>query len=137
MVSPYRAEARHIYLDPRIKPDPDTYDPTTNGYSTGRWRGRALVVQTAGFNDNGVLTLPGGGLKSQFSRLREVFRMQGPDTIEITSTWTDPTTLARPHTYVQRLNRVKGKVWFADAYCTPVKAMRAQGLPLPPGEGGE
>jgi len=137
IISPLRAEPRHIYLDPRIQPDPDVYDPTTNGFSTSQWRGDTLIVETVGFNDGGVLTLPGGGLKSQNSRLREVFRLVDADTLQVTATWTDPTTLRRPHTYTQTFRRVEGQVWFTETYCTPVKAMRAVGLHLPPGEGGE
>ncbi len=137
IISPLRAESRHIYLDPRIDPDPDVYDNTTNGFSTARWQGASLVVDTEGFNDGGVLELPGGGVKSSNSRLREVFRMIDQDTLQVTATWTDRTTMRRPHTYTQRFRRVQGEVWFTSAYCTPVKAMRAAGLTLPPGEGGE
>jgi hypothetical protein len=37
---------RQIFLDGR--PLPNDPDPTFNGYSTGRWDGDALVVQTNG-----------------------------------------------------------------------------------------
>ena len=38
-------ELRRIYLDGR-KPDPADLFPTRNGYSTGRWEGDTLVVET-------------------------------------------------------------------------------------------
>ena len=41
---------RQIFTDGR--PLPDDPNPTWNGYSTARWEGDTLVVQTIGFKDD-------------------------------------------------------------------------------------
>ena len=59
------------------------------------------------------------------------------DTFKIVSTWSDKATFRKPHTYTQVFRRVSGQTWTADAYCTPIIALRALGtIVLPPGEGG-
>lgn len=127
-----RAEPRHIYTDGQKHPDPETFDPTTVGHSVGRWQGDTLVVDTIGFSDKGVLLIPGGAVRSPKSRLVERYRLTGPDTLRVTYTWTDPTTLRRAHSYTQEYARAKGVVWMTEANCNPIRAMRAKGLPLPP-----
>jgi hypothetical protein len=127
-----RAESRHIYTDGQRHPDPETYDPTTVGHSIGRWQGDTLVVDTIGFSDKGVLVIPGGAVRTPKSHLVERYRLDGPDTLRVTYTWTDPQTLRRPHSYTQVYARAKGPVWMTEPNCNPIRAMRAKGLPLPP-----
>jgi hypothetical protein len=125
-------DPRHIYIDGQKHPDEDVFDFTSVGHSVGRWQGDTLVVSTIGFGDQGVHVIPGGALRSQRSRLSERYRLAGPDTLRVTYTWTDPTTLRRPHTYTLEFERAKGTVWMTEPQCSPIAAMRAKGLPLPP-----
>lgn len=123
-------DPRNIYIDGQKHPDLDDFDFTTVGHSIGRWEGETLVADTVGFAD-GVRVIPGGALRSEKSRLVERYRLRGPDVLEVTSTWTDPDTLLKPHTYTWRFERVKGTVWMTETPCDPVRNMRAKGLPLP------
>lgn len=91
---------RTIYLDGRAHPNSDTYDSTTNGDSIGKWEGDTLVVDTIGFNDKGVTSIPGGGIRTPNSHLVERFRLlDGGKYLAVTSTWRDPKIFAKPHTY--------------------------------------
>lgn len=133
ILSSVRHEPRHIYTDGQKHPDMDTFDPISVGHSIGRWQGETLVADTVGFSDKGVLLIPGGGVRSAKSHLVERFRMAGPDTLRVTSTWTDPATLRGAHTYTLEYTRAPGQVWMTEPQCSPIQAMRAKGLPLPPG----
>lgn len=131
ILSPMRAEPRHIYVDGQKHPDPETFDHTTVGHSIGRWQGDVLVTDVTGFSERGVRIIPGGGVRGLKSRLVERYRLAGPDTLRVTYTWTDPQTLRRPHSYTYEFERVKGQTWMPEAQCNPIRAMRAKGLKLP------
>jgi hypothetical protein len=133
VLTPVRSDRRHIYTDGQPHPDPDVYDPTTVGHSVGRWQGDFLVVDTIGFSDKGVLLIPGGGVRSPASRLVERYRLADPNTLHVTYTWTDRTTLRAPHSYTHVYKRAEGPVWAREVNCNPLQAVRAKGLPLPPG----
>jgi hypothetical protein len=99
--------ARHIYLDRTQPPEASTYDATTNGFSIGHWDHDTLVVETSGFNDDGVTMLPGGGFRTPTSRLTEYYRLaEGGKWLEVTFVWTDPNVFAAPHAYAFRYYRV-------------------------------
>lgn len=86
---------RQIFLDGRELPkDPS---PTWRGYSVGRWEGETLVVETAGFNDQGWLDQLGHP-RSESLRLTERFRRIDFGHMQFQITFTDPETLARPLT---------------------------------------
>jgi hypothetical protein len=121
---------RHIYIDGQKHPPLDDFDLTTVGHSIGRWRGDTLVADTIGLQD-GVTYIPGGALRTEKSRLVERYKLLDKDTLQVTSTWHDPTTLKRPHTYAYVYKRQKGQVWMTELPCDPVRNMRAKGLPLP------
>lgn len=130
---PVISDPRHIYLDGQKGFVLADFDPTSNGHSIGRWNGDVLLVSTAGFGPQGVKVIPGGGLRTEKSKLSERFELVDPDHLRVTSTWTDPTTLRRPHTYVFDYERAKGPVWLNTPACSPIKAMRQKGMFLPPG----
>jgi hypothetical protein len=127
-----RAETHHIYTDGQPHPDMDVFDPLTVGHSIGRLQGGALVADTVGFSDEGVLLIPGDGVRSPTSHLVERYRLTGPDALSITFTWTDKVMLRKPHTYTYRYTRASAPTWMPEQQCNPLKAMRAKGLPLPP-----
>jgi hypothetical protein len=89
---------RQVFLDGRSHPrDPQ---PTWMGYSTGRWDGDALVVETVGFND--LTWLDGTGHPhSDGMRLIERFVRRSVGRMDIEITIEDPATYTRPVRYVQ------------------------------------
>ena len=114
---------RYFYLG-RQHVNPEIYDPTTGGDSIANWEGDTLVVDTIGFHPTrGITSIPGGGFKTDKSRLVERYRLLENGTVlSVTFTWTDPTVFAAPHTYEFRYRRLPAKyeppvsTWPCDPY---------------------
>ncbi len=87
---------RQIFLDGR-KMVPEA-EPRFGGYSTGRWEGDTLVVETAGFNDRTWLDRLGHP-HSDAMRLTERFRRRDAGHLEVDVTITDPKAYRTPITY--------------------------------------
>jgi len=78
---------RTIWLDGRKLPeDPD---PTWMGYSTGKWDGDTLVVESSGFNDIPWLNFDGDPHSDQM-HLTEKYRRVDAETLSIQVTIEDP-----------------------------------------------
>jgi hypothetical protein len=91
---------RQIFLDGR-KPVEDPV-PQALGYSTGRWEGRELVVDTIGFSDRHWLDAMGHPLTEQL-HLVERFRRPNAGHLEIETTIDDPGAYTKPFTYTVKL----------------------------------
>jgi hypothetical protein len=87
---------RQIFLDGRPLPHDDP-QPWWYGYSTGRWDGDTLIVDTAGFRDGGWLDVNGAPL-TDAARLTERFRRVNYGTMEIEVTVDDPKAYTRAWT---------------------------------------
>jgi len=87
---------RQIYLDNRPLPNNDP-EPWWNGYSTARWEGDVLVVETTDFRDDGWLDINGNPLTST-ARMTERFRRPSYGSLEIVVTIEDPKAYAKPFT---------------------------------------
>jgi hypothetical protein len=86
---------RQIMLDGRALPkDPN---PTWNGYSTGRWEGDTLVVETSGFRDDLWLDASGNPLTEQ-GRMIERIRRPTYGNLEVEITINDPKAYTAPWT---------------------------------------
>lgn len=86
---------RQIYTDGRPLPvDPQ---PSWLGYSSGKWEGDTLVVETAGFNDKSWLDA-GGHTHSEALRVQERFRRRDFGHMEMQITIDDPKTFTKPFT---------------------------------------
>ena len=110
--------ARHIYTDGRSHPNPDKYDATTNGHSIGRWEGDTFVVDTIGFNDLGVIRIPGGGTRTAASHLVERYRLlEGGRRLSVVFTWDDPAVFAKPHSYEFRYYRAAKGTSAREFFC--------------------
>jgi hypothetical protein len=91
----FNSTYRQIFLDGRPLPvDPH---PTFSGYSTGRWEGDTLVVESNGFRDDQWLDLSGSPL-SDAARVTERFRRVNYGTLEIDVTVDDPKAYTHPWT---------------------------------------
>jgi hypothetical protein len=91
----YNASYRQIMTDGR--PLPADPNPSWNGYSSGKWEGDTLVVETAGFLD-GVWLDISGTPSSDAMRITERFRRPNFGTLEIELTVDDPKTYTKPWT---------------------------------------
>ena len=121
---------RYLYLN-RKHVDPNVYDQTTSGDSIANWEGDTLVVDTIGFHaTRGVTSIPGGGFKTDKSHLVERYRLlENNEVLSVTSTWTDPTVYAAPHTYEFRYRRLPTTYEPVSTWpCDPYNETRAQFL---------
>ena len=84
---------RQIYTDGR--PLPVNPQPSWRGYSTGRWDGNTLVVETNGFRDGQWLDM-GGSPMTDAAKLTERFERINYGHLEIEITLNDPKAYTRP-----------------------------------------
>jgi len=91
----FNASFRQIFTDDRPLPvDPQ---PSWNGYSSGRWEGDTLIVQTNGFRDDLWLDMRGNPLTSA-AKVTERFRRPDFGHLEIEVTVDDPKAYTKPWT---------------------------------------
>jgi hypothetical protein len=85
---------RQIFIDGRPLPDADA-QPWWYGYSTGRWEGDTLVVETTRFRDGGWLDIYGSPLTDQATMI-ERWRRPNFGTIQIDITIDDEKAYTKP-----------------------------------------
>jgi len=99
LLSEYNATYRLIYIDGRPLPvDPQ---PSWSGYSTAKWEGDTLVVQTNGLRDELWLDVAGNPM-TDAATLTERIRRPNFGTLEIELTVNDPKAYTRPWTVTIR-----------------------------------
>jgi hypothetical protein len=86
---------RQIFTDGR--PSPKDVQPWWFGYSTGKWDGDTLVVETTGFRDLGWLDVEGSPL-TESGKIIERFRRPDFGHLEIEVTIDDPKAYTKPWT---------------------------------------
>jgi hypothetical protein len=87
---------RQIFLDGRkLGLDPN---PAWLGYSTGKWDGDTLVVETSGFNDKTWLDTFKGRPASELLHVTERFRRTSFGNMEVRATIDDPKAFTHPWT---------------------------------------
>jgi hypothetical protein len=89
------ASYRQIFTDGR--PLPADPNPSWNGYSSGKWEGDTLVVETSGFRDGLWLDSTGNPL-TDAARMTERFRRPDYGHLQIEITINDPKAYTRPWT---------------------------------------
>ena len=94
----YEAQAgiRQIFTDGRPLPPQDAL-PWWFGYSTGKWDGDTLVVETTGFRDDVWLDVNGSPLTNA-GKMTERFRRVNFGAMEIQVTVEDPSVYTAPFT---------------------------------------
>ena len=88
---------RQIFTDGRPLPAPGDPQPWYYGYSSGKWDGDTLVVETNNLRDDGWLDIIGTPLSDQ-ARLTERFRRVNVGRMEIDITVNDPKIYTKPWT---------------------------------------
>ncbi|MBZ5575075.1 MAG: hypothetical protein LAP40_00780 [Acidobacteriia bacterium] len=95
ILNEWNASYRQIFTDGRPLPvDPN---PSWNGYSSGKWDGDTLVIETNGFRD-GLWLDAAGNPMTDAARLTERFRRPNFGHMEIEITVSDPKAYTRPFT---------------------------------------
>jgi len=95
----FNASYRQIFTDGRpVLKDPQ---PTWNGYSTGKWLGDTLVVESTGFRDDLWLDMHGSPLTNA-AKITERFRRPDFGHLEIEITVNDPKAYTKPWTVTLR-----------------------------------
>ena len=95
ILSERNAMYRQIFTDGR--PLPEDPQPSWNGYSSGKWEGDTLVVQSNGFREDGWLDR-GGTPATDALKMTERFRRVNFGRLEIDVTVDDPKAYTRPWT---------------------------------------
>jgi hypothetical protein len=96
---------RRVYLDGRKPSQKVLDDPTYAGYSTGRWEGDTLVVDTVALRDNTFIE--GFSPHSDRITVHERIRLVDPNTLEDRITVSDPKALTRPWETVKTYRKAK------------------------------
>jgi hypothetical protein len=81
----------------RSSPLPVDPDPSWNGYSTGKWDGDTLVVQSIGFRDDMWLDR-GGSPMTSAAKITEKFHRVNYGRLELEVTVDDPKAYTKPWT---------------------------------------
>jgi hypothetical protein len=104
---------RLVYMDGRPIPE-GLYDAEGNvdpqvggwmGFSTGRWEGDTLVVETIGADDRTWLDGHGGHQHSSKMKLTERYQPTDANTIQYTATIDDPTFYVKPWSFVKTFRK--------------------------------
>jgi hypothetical protein len=104
---------RQIFVDgrpPLVDPN-----PSWNGYSTGKWDGDTLVVQTNGFRDDLWIDMAGSPM-SEAAVMTERMRRPNYGTLELEITINDPKTYTRPWT-VKMVQKIELDTELIDEIC--------------------
>jgi hypothetical protein len=93
MLNEYNGVYRQVFTDAR--PLPDDPNPSWQGYSTARWEGDTLVVDTIGFRDDLWIDW-GGSVITSAAKVRERIRRPDFGHLEIEVMVDDPKAYTRP-----------------------------------------
>jgi hypothetical protein len=105
---------RQIFIDGRALPaDPN---PSWNGYSSGKWEGDTLVVQSNGFRDGMWLDATGNPM-TDAAKITERFERPNFGTLKIEITVDDPKAYTKPWT-VKLEQSIKLDTDLLDFVCT-------------------
>ena len=125
---------RQIFIDGRPLPADPT--PGWNGYSSAKWEGDTLVIETAGFRDNMWLDMKGSPI-SDAAKMRERLRRPNYGTLEVELTVDDPKNYTRPWT-VNFTKAIQLDTELIDEFCLENEKswQRMQPGEVPKSQGG-
>jgi hypothetical protein len=107
---------RRVYLDGRTMPK--DFDPAYFGYSTGKWEGDTLVVETVNLRDDTVLDRYGSP-HSDAMRITERIRLVDPNTLEDSMVVYDSKAFTKSWEILRRYKRAgKGNDELHENTCT-------------------
>lgn len=103
--SEHQDAMRRIYLDGRQPSQKVIDDPTYAGYSTGRWEGDTLVVDTVALTTKSYID--GSSPHSAKMTVQERIRFAAPGVLENQITVNDPEALTEPWHVVRRYSKAQ------------------------------
>jgi hypothetical protein len=106
---------RQVFMDGRTLAK--DLNPSWLGYSTGRWDGDTLVIETSGFNDKTWLDTQVGHPASEALHVTERFRRTNFGTLEIWSTIDDPKSYKKPWTTTIQKNNLQLQTDLLEFIC--------------------
>jgi hypothetical protein len=101
--SEHQDALRRVYLDGRKPSQQVLADPTYAGYSTGRWEGDTLVIDTVALSEKSFID--GSSPHSNKMTVRERIRFVEPGVLENQITVTDPIALTEPWHAVRKYRK--------------------------------
>jgi hypothetical protein len=99
MLNEMNAEYRQVFTDAR--PLPKDPNPAWQGYSSGKWSGDTLVIDTIGLRDDTWIDWQGSVL-TEAAKVREQIRRPDFGHLEIQATVDDPKAYTKPWTVTLR-----------------------------------
>ena len=127
MLNEMNAGYRQVFTDARALPD--TPAPSWQGYSSAKWDGDTLIVDTIGMRDDTWIDW-NGSVVTEAAKIREEIRRLDFGHIEIKATVDDPKAYTKPWTVTLR-QRVVVDAELIDEVCLEneqfVKRMRLDG----------
>jgi hypothetical protein len=129
MLNEMNAGYRQVFTDARALPDTPT--PSWQGYSTAKWDGDTLVVDTIGMRDDTWIDWH-GSVVTEAAKIREEIRRLDFGHLEIKATVDDPKGYTKPWTVTLR-QRIVVDAELIDEICLEneqfVKRMKLDGTP--------
>jgi hypothetical protein len=113
MLNEWNASYRQIFADAR--PLPADPNPTWQGYSSAKWSGDTLIVDSIGFRDDTWIDW-NGSVITESAKVREEIRRPDYGHIEIKVTVDDPKAYTKPWTVMIK-ERLLGDVELIDEIC--------------------
>lgn len=114
-------ETRRIYLDGRTSPSAEELPATFEGYSTGKWDGDTLVVETVNIRQEttlGEYSHSEDALgHSEKLRFVERMRIDKDGLLKVEATAEDPDALVRPWHYTLTFRRAPAEDQFMEFVC--------------------
>jgi hypothetical protein len=95
MLYEVNAMYRQIFIDGR--PQPEDPNPSWNGYSTAKWEGDTLAIQTTGFRDDLWIDMAGSPITNA-GKMTERLRRPNYGTLEVEIAVDDPKVYTHPWT---------------------------------------
>ena len=119
----YQTQQRRVYLRAKL---PDYINPSPNGYSTGRWEGNTLVVETRSISKYVFLDENAGPHSDQL-RVTERFHMLSRKVMVIDTTVVDPVVLTAPWKYSRTYDRTVNELIDYECNENPRNPVNADG----------
>jgi hypothetical protein len=113
MLNEMNAGYRQVFTDARPLPDEPT--PAWQGYSSARWDGDTLIVDTIGMRDDTWIDW-NGSVVTEAAKIREEIRRPDFGHLEITATVDDPKAYTKPWT-VTMTQRIVVDAELIDEIC--------------------